>query len=163
MFLLNGRSSSWESVFFFSLWIMTAKIFKKCYSGKIISYSRKVKPKLNRNIILSWKLLSRYSFILGFILKSDQLILIFWLFQKFQKQPPEVFCKKGVLLNFAKFIGKHLCQSLFFNKVAGLSSATLLKKRLWHRCFLVNFMKFFRTPPSNCFWKLTMFGRMVLS
>ena len=30
----------------------------------------------------------------------------------------EVFCKKGVLRNFAKFIGKRLCQSLFFNKVA---------------------------------------------
>ena len=27
---------------------------------------------------------------------------------------PEVFCKKGVLRNFTKFIGKHLCQSLFF-------------------------------------------------
>ena len=25
---------------------------------------------------------------------------------------------KGVLGNFAKFTGKHLCQSLFFNKVA---------------------------------------------
>ena len=37
------------------------------------------------------------------------------------KQPPEVFYKKGVLKNFAKFTGKHLCQSLFFNKVAGLS------------------------------------------
>ena len=32
----------------------------------------------------------------------------------------EVFCKKGILRNFAKFPGKHLCQSLFFNKVAGL-------------------------------------------
>ena len=28
---------------------------------------------------------------------------------------PEVICKKGVLRNFAKFTGKHLCQSLFFN------------------------------------------------
>ena len=27
---------------------------------------------------------------------------------------PEVFCKKGILRNFAKFTGKHLCQSLFF-------------------------------------------------
>ena len=27
---------------------------------------------------------------------------------------------KGVLRNFAKFTAKHLCQSLFFNKVAGL-------------------------------------------
>ena len=26
---------------------------------------------------------------------------------------PEVFCKTGVLRNFAKFTGKHLCQSLF--------------------------------------------------
>ena len=29
---------------------------------------------------------------------------------------PEVFCRKGVLRNFT---GKHLFQSLFFNKVAG--------------------------------------------
>ena len=56
---------------------------------------------------------------------------------------PEVFCKKGFLKNFAKFTGKHLHQSLFF-KVAGLRPATLLKKRLWHMCFLVNFAKFLR-------------------
>ena len=31
----------------------------------------------------------------------------------------EVFCEKAVLRNFAKLTGKHLCQSLFFNKVAG--------------------------------------------
>ena len=36
------------------------------------------------------------------------------------KQPPEVFGKKAVLRNFAKFTRKHLCQSLFFNKVTGL-------------------------------------------
>ena len=29
--------------------------------------------------------------------------------------------KIGVLRNFAKFTGKHMYQSLFFNKVAGLS------------------------------------------
>ena len=28
--------------------------------------------------------------------------------------------KKDVLTNFAKFTGKHLCQSLFFNKVVGI-------------------------------------------
>ena len=37
----------------------------------------------------------------------------------FQKQPPEVFYKKGVLRNFTKFTGKHLCQRLFFNEVYG--------------------------------------------
>ena len=52
---------------------------------------------------------------------------------------------KGVLRNFTKFRGKHLCQSLIFNKVAGLRPTTLLKKRLWHRCFPVNFVKFLRT------------------
>ena len=30
--------------------------------------------------------------------------------------------------NFAKFTGKHLCQGLFFNKVAALRHETLLKK-----------------------------------
>ena len=53
--------------------------------------------------------------------------------------------KNGVLRNFTKFAGKDLCQSLFFNKVVGLSPATLLNKRLWHKCFPVNFAKFLRT------------------
>ena len=55
---------------------------------------------------------------------------------------PQMFCKKGALKNFEKFTGKHLNQSLFFNKVADLRTATLLKKRLWHRCFPVNFATF---------------------
>ena len=38
--------------------------------------------------------------------------------------------KKGVLSNFAKFTGIHLCQSLFYNKVVALRLTTLLKKRL---------------------------------
>ena len=49
---------------------------------------------------------------------------------------PKVFCKKGVLRNFTKFTGKYLCQSL----------CNFIKKRLWHRCFPVNFAKFLRTP-----------------
>ena len=56
-----------------------------------------------------------------------------------QKQSPKVFYKKGVLKKFTKFTGKHLYQSLFFNKVAGLrDSGTSF--------FLVNFVKFLRTP-----------------
>ena len=47
-----------------------------------------------------------------------------------QKQPAEVFYKKGVPRNFAKFTRKHLGQRLSFNKNAGLSLETLLKKRL---------------------------------
>ena len=45
----------------------------------------------------------------------------------------ECSVKKGVLKNFAKFTGKHQCQSLFFNRVAD------------HRCFPANFAKFLRT------------------
>ena len=54
--------------------------------------------------------------------------------------------KRGVLKNFANFTGKHLYQSLFFNKVAGLTNAILFKNRLWHRCFPVNLAKFLRIP-----------------
>ena len=39
--------------------------------------------------------------------------------------------KKGVLTNFSKFTGKHLCKSLFF-------------KRLYYRFFPVSFPKFVR-------------------
>ena len=54
--------------------------------------------------------------------------------------------EKPVPKNFPKFTGKKLCQSLLFNKIAGLRPATSLKRRLWHRCFLMNFAKFLRTP-----------------
>ena len=72
---------------------------------------------------------------------------------------PEVFCKKGVLINFTKFTRKHLCQGLFYNKVAGLSPATLSKKRLWHRCFPVIFVKFLRIPflTEHLCWLLLCF------
>ena len=54
--------------------------------------------------------------------------------------------RKGILRNFVKFTGKHLSQSVFFNKVAGLMPASLLKKSLRHSCSPVNFAKFLRTP-----------------
>ena len=39
----------------------------------------------------------------------------------FKSNLPELFWQKGVLKIFAKFTGKHLCQSLFLNKVAGFN------------------------------------------
>ena len=54
--------------------------------------------------------------------------------------------KKSVFKNFTKFTGKQLRQSFFFNKVADLRLETLLKERLWHRCFPVNFANHLRTP-----------------
>ena len=57
---------------------------------------------------------------------------------------PRVFFEKSVLKNFAELIEKHLCQSLFFNKFAGLRSAILLKKRLLYKYFL-SVVKFLST------------------
>ena len=61
--------------------------------------------------------------------------------------------RKGVLRNFTKFTefkfhkiqisqNSNFTKFNFFNKVAGLRPATLLKKRLRHMCFPVNFVKF---------------------
>ena len=43
---------------------------------------------------------------------------------------PEVFCENGVLRNFGKFTGKHMCQSIFFNKVAGGAYKFIKKETL---------------------------------
>ena len=59
---------------------------------------------------------------------------------------PKVFCKKDVLKNLAKFTGKITVPEAFFNKAESLQPATLLKRRLWYKCFLLNFAKFLRTP-----------------
>ena len=57
---------------------------------------------------------------------------------------PEVFCRKYVLENFVKFTGKHLCCSLFLNKVAVLHIwSHLIKKSL-----MENFI--FRVVAAFC-------------
>ena len=68
-------------------------------------------------------------------------------FQRWRHQHSHRRCslKKGVLKNYTKFTGKHLCQSLFANKVPGLIPATLLTKTLWHRCFPENLVNILRT------------------
>ena len=69
----------------------------------------------------------------------------------------KLFYKTGVKI-FSKFAGKHQCRSLLFNKVPSSSPATLLKKRLWHRCSSVDFEElpkhpFCRSSSNGCFWK----------
>ena len=65
-----------------------------------------------------------------------------------QKQPFADAIQNSILRNFAKFTGKHLPWSLFFNKVAGL--------RFQHRCFPVSFAKFLRTTffTEHLWWRL---------
>ena len=62
-----------------------------------------------------------------------------------KKQPPQGFCKKGVLKKFHKIHLKTPVLESLFNRVLGMRHATLLKKRLRHRCIYVNFVKFLRT------------------
>ena len=63
-----------------------------------------------------------------------------------KKQPLQRFCKKGVLKKFHKIHLKTPVSESLFNRLSGLRPASLLKKRLQHRCFQVNFAKFLRTP-----------------
>ena len=59
--------------------------------------------------------------------------MILFVYRKHRSSHRRYSVRKGVLRNFAKFTGKHLCRNLFFNKAAGL------------RQFPVNFAKFLRT------------------
>ena len=59
----------------------------------------------------------------------------------------EVFCKKSVLKNVAKFPGKHLCQSLFFYTVPELK-LKLFKRRNSLTGF---FLWIIYTPFVGCF------------
>ena len=65
---------------------------------------------------------------------------------------PDVFREKFVLRNFTKFTGKHLCQSLFFNEVAVLRPATLLKKET---LALVFSRKFYAISKNTFSYKTT--------
>ena len=62
--------------------------------------------------------------------------------ETYRSSLPEEF---GALENFAKFAEKHR----FSTKVTALQPSTLLKTRLWHRCFPVSFAKFLITTFST--------------
>ena len=51
--------------------------------------------------------------------------------------------QKNVFLEISQKSQENTC--LFFNKVASLWPVTLLKKRIWHRCFPLNFANFLKT------------------
>ena len=52
-----------------------------------------------------------------------------------------------ILLSIEKVFSHQTEAATGAEAVTGLRSATLLKKRLWHRCFPVIFAKFLRTSP----------------
>ena len=56
-----------------------------------------------------------------------------------RKQPTELFLKKGFLKKLAKSTEKHLCWSLFFNKVVGLQGYIIIKKEIQTQMFSCEF------------------------
>ena len=82
------------------------------------------------------------------IITSDKSKLIFneeTLWSSYQR----CSAKKGVLGNFTKFIGKYLCQSLFFNKVGSEDLAQV---------FSSEFREILKTPFIH-----NTFGRLLLN
>ena len=72
------------------------------------------------------------SFMMHFMMTFFPFIRKYLFRKNIQKQPQEVFYKKNVLKNFAKFTVKHLCQSLCFNKVGGIACNLNKKETLAH-------------------------------
>ena len=77
------------------------------------------------SVLLSYTLMVRDSFLI-------KLLVI-------MKQPLQVLRKKGVIKNFAKLTGKHLCQSPLFNKVA----SNFIEKETLTQVFSCEFYKVF--------------------
>ena len=75
--------------------------------------------------------------------------------------------KEGVVKNFAKFKRNTCARVSFLIKLQawGLRPATLLKVRLWHKCFPVNFDKFLRRSflRENLQWLLLNVAKYLLS
>ena len=61
----------------------------------------------------------------------------------FKNNRSQMFFKIDVLKNFAMFTG---VLELLFNIVAGPEACNCIKKRLQHKCFLLNIAKSLRTP-----------------
>ena len=64
----------------------------------------------------------------------------------FKVSRTNMFYKKDALQNFAKLAGKHLCHSLFFNKVMQPEVCNSFKEETLAGVFSVNFAKFFKSP-----------------
>ena len=100
--------------------------------GNVIIYSYWLrnpikKPSISKNI---WQKIYTSDLYFSFVFS--------YLFFSFRSSRLEVFCKKGVLRNFAKLTGKNLYQSVFLNKVAGQKFYKLTGKHLYQSLFFNN-------------------------
>ena len=77
---------------------------------------------------------------------------------KYTEAVVQRYSVKKVFLEILQNSNESTCARVsFFNEAAGQRPPTLFKKRLWHRCFPVNFTKFLRTPfVTEHFWRLLL-------
>ena len=82
---------------------------------------------------------------------------------RYRKQPPEVLVEKTFPYKVHKIHRKtHVPESLFLKSCRPRPRpATFFKKKLWHRCFPVNFLKFLRTPLQDTSGRLLLYITMV--
>ena len=120
------------------------KVIRRCYlCSKPVM---KIKNKLGKVIRIN-----KY-----FIKPGSQLCQTYVKFKKNRSSRPEVFCKKGVRKNFAKFTGKHLCQSFFFKKEL---LAKVFSCEFWE---ISNNTFFLKNTSGGSFWKKQLSGSMRL-
>ena len=60
--------------------------------------------------------------------------------------------KKGVLRNFTKFTGKHLCQSLFSNKEHLWTTASINHGEINHNLYFYKYLR----PGNSAIWHLSI-------
>ena len=72
---------------------------------------------------------------------------------------------KKVFLEISQNSQENTWPESLFNKVAGLRPVTLLKRRLWHKCFLVNFAKFLRILflTEHLWWLLLIWLKLQVN
>ena len=85
-----------------------------------------------------------YLFLKKRLLHFLLLVMLFAHVAKRSNSRSQIFFKKGVLKNFAMFIGKHLCWSRFLIKFQCCRHAFLFKNKLQHSCFYVIIAKLLR-------------------
>ena len=76
----------------------------------------------------------------------------------------KVFCEKGVLRNFAKFTGKHLCQRCFPVNFAKYLRTPFFKEHLrWLFCRTWDFLRIAHFNDHGRFWTTNLSHEMYLS
>ena len=89
-------------------------------------------------LLFSLSFLAPWNSMLSFACPRIQCILLH------RSSRPEVFCKKSVLKNFAKFTGKHLCQRLFLIKLQALAYNPIKTESLLQAFFSCEFCEIFQ-------------------